>query len=110
MICKVLLVSLCIVELLTATPHYHRHCRRTYRKLLPGHTQPKKTALSSYYSTLNCRSESETAVQKWSGGEFKWPCETTKSLYKSAGKMNSKNVIATKGVMYKGYTYLALPR
>lgn len=46
----------------------------------------------------------------WSGGDFIWPCDSTKKMFKSSGKYLSKNVIATRGQMYGDEIFLALPR
>lgn len=47
---------------------------------------------------------------QWMGASFAWPCPSTKALYKSSGKYISKNIIATRGQIYKDQVYLALPR
>lgn len=47
---------------------------------------------------------------QWTGGTFDWPCETTKSMYKSGGRYIGKNVIATRSVIYKDDAFVALPR
>ncbi|XP_017755150.1 PREDICTED: protein yellow [Eufriesea mexicana] len=47
---------------------------------------------------------------KWSGGNFEWPCSTTKNMFKSSGRYISKNVIATRVAMYHDDAIVALPR
>lgn len=47
---------------------------------------------------------------EWTGGSFEWPSTQTKSLYKSAGKYISKNVIATRAQIVGTNVYVALPR
>lgn len=46
----------------------------------------------------------------WTGGPFEWPCPTTKSMFKNSGRYISKNVLATRAVIYKDDAILALPR
>ncbi|XP_003493838.1 major royal jelly protein 5 [Bombus impatiens] len=47
---------------------------------------------------------------KWTGGNFEWPCPTTKNMFKSSGKYISKNVIATRVALYTNNAIVALPR
>lgn len=47
---------------------------------------------------------------KWIGGNFEWPCPTTKNMFKSSGKYISKNVIATRVALYTNNAIVALPR
>ena len=47
---------------------------------------------------------------EWIGGPYNWPCEATKSIFKRTGKFIAKNVIATRGVIYKDEAFLTLPR
>ena len=54
-------------------------------------------------------SESSPVVQ-WTGGQFEFPCPSTKSLYKSSEKYIPKNVIATRAQIVRDTIYLALPR
>ena len=46
----------------------------------------------------------------WTGGSFDWPSVITKNMYKSSGHYISKNVIATRSVIYKDDAIVALPR
>ncbi|XP_043289281.1 protein yellow-like [Venturia canescens] len=52
----------------------------------------------------------DTKRFEWVGGNFDWPCETTKNMYKSSGRYISKNVIATRAVIYKDEAIVTLPR
>lgn len=58
----------------------------------------------------------EAAIDKepknieWVGGNFEWPCESTKSIYVSSGRYTKKNILATRGAIYKDNAILALPR
>lgn len=47
---------------------------------------------------------------EWTGGNIEWPCDSTKSIYVSSGRYISKNIIATRGQIYKDNAILALPR
>lgn len=47
---------------------------------------------------------------EWTGGHFHWPCPSTKSIFKSSGKYNSKNIIATRAQIVRDDVFLALPR
>lgn len=51
-----------------------------------------------------------SSVVQWTGGQFEFPCASTKSLFKSSGKYISKNVIATRAQIIRDTIYLALPR
>lgn len=97
MIFKVLLVSFCIVHLSSSRHHSSSSRLTNYRN-------ERRNSLSSSFSS------SDALIPTWSGGQFEWPCETTKLLYKNGGNFNKKNIIATRGAMYKEYAYLALPR
>ncbi|XP_046987594.1 major royal jelly protein 5 [Schistocerca americana] len=46
----------------------------------------------------------------WTGGEFNWPCSSTKKIFQQTGRYISKNVIATRTAIYKDDAILALPR
>lgn len=46
----------------------------------------------------------------WTGGTFEWPCAATKSMFKNSGRYISKNVLATRAVIYKDDAIVALPR
>lgn len=50
------------------------------------------------------------SVVQWTGGQFEFPCPSTKSLFKSSGKFIPKNIIATRAQLIKDTIYLALPR
>ncbi|XP_017778769.1 PREDICTED: major royal jelly protein 1 [Nicrophorus vespilloides] len=60
-------------------------------------------------ASASCDRELMKPVE-WSGGSFEWPCEATKKIYVSSGKYISKNIIATRGQIYKDDVILALPR
>ncbi|XP_012284415.1 protein yellow [Orussus abietinus] len=47
---------------------------------------------------------------QWTGGAFDWPCATTKSMFKNGGRYIPKNVIATRGAIFKDDAIVALPR
>lgn len=48
---------------------------------------------------------------KWTGGDsIKWPCPTTKQLYKSSSKFVSKNMLATRVAVHNNNAYVAMPR
>lgn len=47
---------------------------------------------------------------EWTGGQFDWPNDATKSIYKSSGRYIPKNVIATRAQIYKEDVFVALPR
>lgn len=47
---------------------------------------------------------------EWTGGQFDWPNEATKSIYKSSGRYIPKNVIATRAQIFKEDVFVALPR
>lgn len=49
-------------------------------------------------------------VVQWTGGQFEFPCASTKSLFKSSGKFIPKNVIATRAQIIRDTIFLALPR
>lgn len=54
--------------------------------------------------------EDSGSVVQWTGGQFAFPCASTKSLFKSSGKYISKNVIATRAQLIRDTIFLALPR
>lgn len=54
--------------------------------------------------------DSNGNVVQWTGGQFEFPCASTKSLFKSSGKFVPKNVIATRAQIIKDSVFLALPR
>jgi len=56
------------------------------------------------------RAHSDTQPIQWTGGQFEFPCASTKSLFKSSGKFIPKNVIATRAQLIGDTIYLALPR
>ncbi|EDW69754.1 protein yellow [Drosophila novamexicana] len=56
------------------------------------------------------RAHSDTQPIQWTGGQFEFPCASTKSLFKSSGKYIAKNVIATRAQLIGDTIYLALPR
>lgn len=47
---------------------------------------------------------------QWTGGQFDWPNEATKSIFKSSGRYIPKNVIATRAQIFKEDVFVALPR
>lgn len=49
-------------------------------------------------------------VLQWTGGQFEFPCASTKSLFKSSGKFIPRNVIATRAQIIRDSVFLALPR
>lgn len=51
----------------------------------------------------------ETSLQ-WTGASYKWPCQSTKAIYKNSGKYISKNAIATRAQIYKDDMFVAIPR
>lgn len=46
----------------------------------------------------------------WTGGNFEWPCQATKSMFKNSGRYISKNILATRTAVYKDDAFVALPR
>ncbi|KAL6427918.1 hypothetical protein ACFW04_008384 [Cataglyphis niger] len=54
-------------------------------------------------------SKCERNIQ-WTGGSFEWPCPATKNMFKNSGRYISKNILATRTVIYKDDAILALPR
>lgn len=46
----------------------------------------------------------------WTGGNFRFPCPSTKSLYRSSGKYIPKNVIGTRAQMLDNDLFVAFPR
>ncbi|XP_015116467.1 major royal jelly protein 2 [Diachasma alloeum] len=56
------------------------------------------------------RGPSSEDCTKWTGGPIDWPCDLTESLYRNGGKYISKNVIATRAVVWKDSAIVALPR
>lgn len=69
-----------------------------------GHTPYGAVPLNNHEETPNA------PCLEWTGGVFEWPCPSTKSIFKSSGKYNSKNIIATRAQIVKDDVYLALPR
>lgn len=55
------------------------------------------------------RGSSQPFLQ-WTGVDLTYPCSTTKALFKSSGKLITKNNIATRGQIYKDTIFFALPR
>ncbi|XP_023021017.1 L-dopachrome tautomerase yellow-g2 [Leptinotarsa decemlineata] len=47
---------------------------------------------------------------EWTGGQFDWPNEATKSIYKSSGRYIPKHIIATRAQIFKDDIFVALPR
>lgn len=54
--------------------------------------------------------EKKNCKVEWTGGNIEFPCESTKSIYLASGRYVSKNIIATRGQIYKDNAILALPR
>ena len=46
----------------------------------------------------------------WTGVDLTYPCSTTKALFKSSGKLITKNNIATRAQIYRDTIFFALPR
>lgn len=47
---------------------------------------------------------------QWTGGNFQFPCKSTKKMYKSSGKYVSKHVIATRAQIFRDELLVSLPR
>ncbi|XP_022917184.1 major royal jelly protein 3 [Onthophagus taurus] len=73
-----------------------------------------KLILLITFGIIACNAYSDKEVSyrplEWTGGLFQWPCEATKAIYKKSGRYIGKNVIATRGQIYKDEAILALPR
>lgn len=69
-----------------------------------------KGILVAVLAILGAEAENSCELIEWTGGQFDWPNAATKSIYKSSGRYISKNIIATRGQIYKDEIYLALPR
>ncbi|KAI8123414.1 hypothetical protein FF38_08870 [Lucilia cuprina] len=73
---------------------------------------PKCQAQGTKYGLLtpdkSCHDSA--GVVQWTGGQFEFPCPSTKSLFKSSGKFIPKNVIATRAQIIRDTIFLALPR
>lgn len=69
------------------------------------------TTVNSQFSLLPFdQPKLDQPVLLWEGGSFKWPCASTKALYKNSGKYNSKHVIATRAQASGDDIFLTLPR
>ncbi|CAH0564434.1 unnamed protein product [Brassicogethes aeneus] len=62
--------------------------------------------LAVFYANASC----EKSVVEWTGGLFNWPSATTKNIYKNSGRYVSKNIVATRGQIFKDSAIVALPR
>ena len=47
---------------------------------------------------------------QWTGASFKFPCKSTKALYKNSGKYISKHIIGTRAQIARDELFVALPR
>ncbi|RZC38990.1 MRJP domain containing protein [Asbolus verrucosus] len=47
---------------------------------------------------------------EWTGGNFGWPNQATKSIYQASGRFIQKNAIATRAQIYRDDVIVALPR
>lgn len=74
---------------------------------LAGHARAQGT---KYGLWTPDRAYADTQPIQWTGGQFEFPCASTKSLFKSSGKYIAKNVIATRAQLIGDTIYLALPR
>lgn len=47
---------------------------------------------------------------EWIGGNYEWPCESTKAIHISAGRYIKKNIIGTRAQIYNNNAIVAFPR
>lgn len=47
---------------------------------------------------------------EWTGGNFEWTNDATKSIYQSSGRFIPKNVIATRAQIFRDDAFVVLPR
>ncbi|KAK7870492.1 hypothetical protein R5R35_002898 [Gryllus longicercus] len=59
-------------------------------------------------SAASCDQSTRTIM--WTGGEFQWPCPSTKAIFKSSGRYVAKNIIATRAQIYRDEAFVAMPR
>lgn len=59
---------------------------------------------------IYAKAQNTCDLVEWTGGQFDWPNEATKSIYKSSGRYIPKNVIATRAQIFKDDVFVALPR
>nr|CAD7593518.1 unnamed protein product [Timema genevievae] len=46
----------------------------------------------------------------WTGGSFRWPCPSTKTIFKNSGQYVSKNIIGIRAQIFQDMAFVALPR
>lgn len=63
------------------------------------------TANSDYSVSV----KEDDAIQ-WTGASFKWPCSSTKTIFKASGKYITKNHIGTRAQIYQDTVFIAMPR
>ncbi|KAJ8923441.1 hypothetical protein NQ315_002000 [Exocentrus adspersus] len=61
-------------------------------------------------ASLYVDAQNSCELIEWTGGQFDWPNAATKSIYRSSGRYIPKNIIATRGQIFKDEVFLALPR
>lgn len=54
--------------------------------------------------------DEETNTLQWTGASFKWPCESTKTIFKHSGKYINKNHIGTRAQIWHDRVFIAMPR
>ncbi|XP_018567482.1 uncharacterized protein LOC108908058 [Anoplophora glabripennis] len=69
-----------------------------------------KGILVAILASLCVDAQNSCDLIEWTGGQFEWPNSATKSIYKSSGRYIPKNIIATRGQIFKDDVFLALPR
>lgn len=67
-------------------------------------------AAASSSECLKAPVDKEDSSLQWTGASYKWPCESTRTIYKNSGQYISKNAIATRSVIYKDEVFVAIPR
>lgn len=66
-------------------------------------------AVSVALANKECDEKDVNSLQ-WTGASFKWPCQSTKTIFKASGKYINKNHIATRAQIYKDQVFMAVPR
>lgn len=66
-------------------------------------------AVGVVLATSECNETEENSIQ-WTGASFKWPCKSTKTIYKASGRYINKNHIGTRAQIYKDQVFIAMPR
>ncbi|XP_056634262.1 uncharacterized protein LOC130443554 [Diorhabda sublineata] len=69
-----------------------------------------RTFLIVVVAVIYSEAQNSCELIEWTGGQFDWPNDATKSIYRSSGRYIPKNIIGTRAQVWKDEIFVALPR